>query len=294
MHDGANAASSPQRNAGARPPVLDVERLSKSFGLLSVVERVSFSVREHEFVAVLGPSGAGKTTLFRCVTGMAKADAGRVRFGGIGIESLMPQERCRIAVVFQQFNLVRRLTALDNVLAGRLGHVPMWRGISRRFERADTLKGFESLERVGMLDHALQRADTLSGGQQQRVAIARALAQEPRLIVADEPVASLDPSSAAGVLELLKEIARSDGVAVICSLHQVGYARSYADRIIGLSRGRVTIDAPTRTLQDADYDALYEAAALPQHAAASDNEPRSETALKEDRSGVVGLAPPQA
>lgn len=185
------------------------------------------------------------------------------------IESLVSRQRRKIAIVFQQFNLVRRLTALENVLAGRLAHVPTWRGVLRRFERADILKGFESLERVGLPDQALQRADTLSGGQQQRVAIARSLAQEPRLIVADEPVASLDPSSPAGVLELLKEVARSDGVAVICSLHQVNYARLYADRIIGLSRGRIILDAQTRTLHDANYEALYEAAELPQDTTAS-------------------------
>jgi phosphonate transport system ATP-binding protein len=160
-------------------------------------------------------------------------------------------------VVFQQFNLVHRLTALDNVLAGRLGYIPMWRGLLRRFERTDTFKAFSSLERVGMLEHALQRADTLSGGQQQRVAIARALAQEPRLIVADEPIASLDPNAAAGILQLLKDIARTDGVSVICSLHQVDYARAYADRIIGLAHGRIVVDAATPGLGDADYAAIY-------------------------------------
>jgi phosphonate transport system ATP-binding protein len=254
---------------GDRVPVLDVESVSKSFGPRSVLERVSFTLSEHEFVAVLGPSGAGKTTLFRCITGMTGSDAGRIRFEGVEIESLPPRERRKIAVVFQQFNLVRRLTAFENVLAGRLAHVSMWRGVLRCFERADILKGFESLERVGLLDQALQRVDTLSGGQQQRVAIARSLAQEPRLIVADEPVASLDPGSAAGVLELLKEIARSDGVAVICSLHQVNYARLYADRIVGLSRGRVILDAQARALDDANYHALYEGAALTQDTTAS-------------------------
>jgi phosphonate transport system ATP-binding protein len=256
---------------GDRVPLLNVEGVSKSFGPKSVLERVSFTLSEHEFVAVLGPSGAGKTTLFRCITGMTGLDAGRISFEGVEIESLPPRQRRKIAVVFQQFNLVRRLTAFENVLAGRLAHVSMWRGVLRCFERADILKGFESLERVGLLDQALQRADTLSGGQQQRVAIARSLAQEPRLIVADEPVASLDPSSAAGVLELLKEIARSDGVAVICSLHQVNYARLYADRIVGLSHGRVILDAQARALDDANYQALYEGAALTQDASASVN-----------------------
>jgi phosphonate transport system ATP-binding protein len=255
---------SPHACGSGRVPMLHVEGLSKSYGRRSVIEKVSFTLSEHEFVAVLGPSGAGKTTLFRCITGMTRTDTGRIRFGGVEIGSLVPQQRRKIAVVFQQYNLVRRLNALENVLAGRLAHAPMWRGVLRCFKRADILKAFESLERVGLLDHALQRADTLSGGQQQRVAIARALAQEPRLIVADEPVASLDPSSAASVLELLKEIARSDGVAVICSLHQVNYARLYADRIIGLSHGHVVIDAQARTLHDANLNALYEVAALPQ------------------------------
>ena len=162
----------PQPSGGDGMPVLNVEGVSKSFGPRSVLERVSFTLSEHEFVAVLGPSGAGKTTLFRCITGMSGADTGRIRFEGTEIESLTPRERRKIAVVFQQLNLVRRLTALENVLAGRLAYVPMWRGILRCFERADILKGFEGLERVGLLDQALQRADTLSGGQQQRVAIA--------------------------------------------------------------------------------------------------------------------------
>jgi phosphonate transport system ATP-binding protein len=249
----------PQRPTGADClPVLMVVGLSKSFGERLAVSNVSFELSKHELVAVLGPSGAGKTTLFRCVTGIQKFDAGYIAFDGIGIEQLQLEDRRLIAVVFQQFNLVRRLTALDNVLAGRLGYVPIWRGLMRRFERADTLKAFESLERVGMLEHALQRADTLSGGQQQRVAIARALAQEPRLIVADEPVASLDPNAAAGILQLLKDIARTDGVSVICSLHQVDYARAYADRIIGLAHGRIAVDAATPALGDADYAAIYD------------------------------------
>ena len=165
--------------------------------------------------------------------------------------------RRKIAIVFQDFNLVRRLSAFENVLGGRLPHVPPWRGILRQFERSDKRKAFECLERVGLLDHAHQRADTLSGGQQQRVAMARALAQEARLIVADEPIASLDPASAAAVMNLLKDIVRDDGVIVICSLHQVGYARSYADRIIGLSHGSVLMDKPVTAFSDGDIDALY-------------------------------------
>lgn len=244
---------------GDQTPLMDIRGLSKKFGSRMGLESISFALNQHEFVAVLGPSGAGKTTLFRCMTGMTEIDAGRLLFGGTEIRSLARAQRRQIALVFQQFNLVSRLSALENVLAGRLPHTAMWRGVFRCFERADILKAFESLERVGLLDEAHQRADTLSGGQQQRVAIARALAQEPRLIVADEPVASLDPMAAAGVLGLLKEIARSDGVAVICSLHQVNYARAYADRIIGLAQGRAIIDAQTQALSDSDFSTLYAA-----------------------------------
>jgi len=221
------------------------------------IEDVSFGVREHEFVAILGPSGAGKTTLFRCITGLLAPDRGSAKVAGLEVAGLRGRERRRVAVVFQQFNLVSRLTALQNVLAGRLGHVPSWRGWLRRFERADLLLALECLERVGLLGHAAQRADTLSGGQQQRVAIARALAQQPELIVADEPVASLDPNAGAGVLDLLQGIARSEGVAVVCSLHQVQFARAYADRIVGLAGGRVAMDVPTAEFDEATYDRLY-------------------------------------
>jgi len=300
MGDAVDTTSANGRTLGSqpdivgKPPVLTVEDFSKSFGARSAVENVSFSLMEHEFVAVLGPSGAGKTTLFRCITGSAKSDAGRIRFGGTEIERLTPRELRQIAVVFQQFNLVRRLTALDNVLAGRLGYLPTWRGVFRRFERADKLRAFECLERVGMLDHALQRADTLSGGQQQRVALARARAQEPRLIVADEPVASLDPSSAAGVMQLLKDIARDEGVAVICSLHQVGYARTFTDRVIGLARGRVVVDAPTQSLDEAAYDALYGSADLRSNTATTGHSgmPDHHSTVEKDRRAALRLGDP--
>ncbi|HUA55999.1 MAG TPA: phosphonate ABC transporter ATP-binding protein [Candidatus Sulfotelmatobacter sp.] len=242
-------------------PRLVVTGITKTFGgPRPAIEDVGFTVHEHEFVAVLGPSGAGKTTLFRCVTGLLAPDRGTVTIGGADLASLRGRARRRIAVVFQQFNLVSRLSALDNVLAGRLGHVPTWRGWLRRFERADRLLALECLDRVGLLDHATQRADRLSGGQQQRVAIARALAQRPDLIVADEPVASLDPNASSGVLELLRDIARAEGVGVLCSLHQVPYARTYADRVIGLSRGRMLFDAPTARFDQAAFDELYGAA----------------------------------
>ncbi len=238
-------------------PRLTAVGLTKTFEGHAAIQDISFSVREGEFVAVLGPSGAGKTTLFRCLTGLVSPDKGEVRVGDEDVARLHGRARRRIAVVFQQFNLVSRLSALDNVLAGRLGHVPAWRGMLRRFDRADRLLALECLDRVGLLRQATQRADTLSGGQQQRVAIARAMAQRPSLIVADEPVASLDPAAGAGVLELLQGIARRDGVGVVCSLHQVHLARSFADRVVGLSQGRKVIDSPIARFDERAFGQLY-------------------------------------
>ena len=231
--------------------------LRKSYGARQVLAGVSFSVAAGEFVALLGSSGAGKTTLLRCIAGLAAADGGDVRIDGRVAATLRGRERRSVAMVFQQFSLIERVSALDNVLAGRLGHVPRWRGWARRFSRADRLLALECLERVGLLDAYAQRADTLSGGQQQRVAIARALAQQARVILADEPVASLDPSTGAGVLELLREICRERGVAVLCSLHQPELARSHADRLIGLRGGVVVCDLPAGVSLDAVLPAIY-------------------------------------
>jgi phosphonate transport system ATP-binding protein len=236
---------------------MTVTSVSKAFHGRPALRDVSFSVSEGEFVAVLGPSGAGKTTLFRCMTGLIVPDSGAVQVDGADVAGLRGRARRRIAMIFQQFNLIRRLSALENVLAGRLGHVPAWRGLLRRFSRADRLLALQCLERVGLMAEAEQRADRLSGGQQQRVAIARALAQQPSLIVADEPVASLDPKSSGSVLELLRSIAHSDGVSVVSSLHQVGFARSYASRIIGLSAGRIVADIPGRLFDDSAATRLY-------------------------------------
>ena len=235
---------------------LSVRRLSKAFHGRPAIEGIDFTASRHEFVAVLGPSGAGKTTLFRCITGLLAADQGTVRIGMREVTSMTRRLR-EVAVIFQQFNLVNRLTALENVLAGRLGYVSAWRGWLRRFDRSDRLLALECLDRVGLLDLAMRRADTLSGGQQQRVAIARALAQCPSLIIADEPVASLDPSTSTGVLDLLHGIARSEGVAVVCSLHQVHLARAYADRIVGLSSGRVMFDLPATRFDENAFQRLY-------------------------------------
>jgi len=243
--------------------LFSVQGVVRRYGARTVLDGVGFVLARGEMLALLGPSGAGKTTLFRCLAGLERPDAGRIAHAGVDVATLRGRERRRIALVFQQFNLVGRLSALDNVLAGRLGHVPAWRGWLRRFDAADLALARRCLARVGLAGHEGQRADTLSGGQQQRVAIARALAQEPDLIIADEPVASLDPGIGAGILELLKTICHADGVAVVCSLHQPEFARRYADRVLGLRAGRVVIDAPAADLGPAALRILYDGAIEP-------------------------------
>jgi phosphonate transport system ATP-binding protein len=242
---------------GARPVILQVENLSKSYEGRQTISGLSFAVHASEFVAVLGPSGAGKTTLFRCIAGIVDPTGGRILVLGSGASGARRWERRRIGVVFQQFNLIGRRSAVGNVLAGRLGQVPAWRGILGRFSREDQLWALECLDRVGMLDKAEQRADTLSGGQQQRVAVARAIAQRPDIILADEPVASLDPQTSQDVLDLLHGICRQEGVAIVCSLHQIHLARAYADRIIGLVGGRIVADVDAGAFDATAFARVY-------------------------------------
>ena len=247
--------------AVANGAVIHADGLSKRYDPdVRALRDVSVSVRPGEFVAILGPSGAGKTTLFRCLTGLTRPDEGGVRVNGRDIWASRRElslARRDVALIFQQFNLIRRVSALQNVLAGRLAHVATWRVLLRRFPRADRQLALRCLDTVGLLDRAYTRAEQLSGGQQQRVAIARALAQNARVILADEPVASLDPESSATVLESLRS-AVAAGVAVVASLHQVHLAMRYADRIIALRDGRVVEDAPVSRLEARAIEQIYE------------------------------------
>ena len=212
-----------------------------------------------EFVALLGQSGAGKSTLLRAMNGLVPLSEGEIQLSGIGrIKNSADWRQLRrtVAMVFQQHQLIGRCTALSNVLTGRLSaHSP----IRTLFPlpRADQLIAMESLARVGLADQALKRCDQLSGGQQQRVGIARALAQQPRLILADEPVASLDPSTAAEVLNLIRGVCESSGISAVVSLHQVELARRFGTRIVGVARGRILIDAPAAQVDNDQLRHLY-------------------------------------
>jgi len=240
---------------------LVIETVTKRYGTTLALDDVSFFVDPGEFVALLGPSGAGKSTLFRCVTRLVAPDTGVVRVLGRDMSALGGQElrlaRRDVGLIFQQFNLIGRLSAMDNVLAGRMGHASTLRVVLRQFTRADRQLALAALDRVGLLERAGQRADSLSGGQQQRVAIARVLSQQARLLLADEPVSSLDPQSAENVLGILRSIARETGIAVVCALHQVDLARRYADRVVALRGGRKLLDVSVSAFDQNAFQELY-------------------------------------
>ena len=256
MH--ANLIQLPERSDAAPLVLSDV---SKIYEDTKALDSVSFTITAGEFVVLLGPSGAGKSTIFRCVTGLAKPETGSVEVLGTPINQLSGNQlrllRRSIGLIFQQFNLIGRLSAIKNVLAGRLGHVPAWRVALRFFQRSDRQLALANLDRVGLLEKTYQRADSLSGGQQQRVAIARVLTQESQIILADEPVSSLDPESSETVLGILQGITRERRIAVLCSLHQVDLAKRYADRIIGLRNGRIVYDGPADGLNAQTLDLIY-------------------------------------
>lgn len=223
---------------------LIIDDLHKHFGSHPVLQGVSLQLRPGELVALTGTSGAGKTTLFRCIARLTEPDGGRVLIDGRDLMALeggaLRATRRQIAVIFQQFNLVKRSTVLRNVLAGRLGRVPLWRVAAGAFPAADIALAEDCLARVGLAGAGRRLAGSLSGGQQQRVAIARALAQESRFLLADEPVASLDPDNAQRVMTLLRQLVDVHKMAVLCTLHQPALAERYADRVLTLAGGLIT------------------------------------------------------
>ena len=230
------------------------------------------------FTAVIGPSGAGKSTLMRTLNGLLPASAGQVLFQGVALgrpgSAALRSQQHQMGMVFQSFNLVRRLSALENVLLGRLATTSPWRSLTGLLPRGERELALHLLDRVGLADHAWQRADQLSGGQQQRVGIARALAQQPRLILADEPISALDPRSAAEVMSILHDIQAQDGLAVIANLHSLDTVRTHADRVIALRAGRLIFDDRPDALTPQVARELYGQDALPEDAQASFQPPR--------------------
>lgn len=222
---------------------------------------VSLEVTKGSFVVILGPSGAGKSTLLRSINGLDQPSSGVVAIHDQPLTRRnLRQVRKTVAMVFQHFNLVGRLNVLTNVLLGRLAHQSTWGsllGLFYMFGREDIDLAHRMLARVGLVEKAWARADQLSGGQQQRVGIARALAQEPQVVLADEPVASLDPVTGLEIMELLRTICASDGITMIVNLHQVELARRFADRIVGLNAGQVVFDGPPAELNAAALDRIY-------------------------------------
>jgi phosphonate transport system ATP-binding protein len=232
----------------------------------AILDGVDLTVRAGEFVVILGRSGAGKTTLLRTINRLVEPTAGTVRVAGETVTGAPPAAlraiRRRIGMIFQQFNLVRRASVIDNVLAGRLGYVPSLPSLVGRFPAADRRRALDCLAQVGLAHFASRRADTLSGGEQQRVAIARALAQDPAVILADEPTASLDPQLTGSIMDLLRRINAEHGITLVVSQHQLETALAYATRIVGLRRGRVMFDgAPSGVTPAVVHDIYGEAPA---------------------------------
>jgi phosphonate transport system ATP-binding protein len=242
--------------------VIEVRGLTKIYPPDTVALRdVSLKILDGQFVTVIGPSGAGKSSLLRCLNGLVPSTAGEILIDGESLTATRGEARrrlvARIGFVFQQFNLIKRLPVLDNVLVGRLSHVPEWRSLLGSFPRRDRVLADAVLARVGLAELAHRRADTLSGGQQQRVAIARALVQEPRIILADEPMASLDPALSRTVMDLLRRINEEDGITVITTLHVLDLALEYGRRVIGLRGGRVVYDGGPGGITDEIVDAIF-------------------------------------
>lgn len=244
--------------------MLDIAGLTKRFGKTQALDAVDLYVPKGQMLGVIGRSGSGKSTLLRIINRLVEPTAGRVVFEGVEVTRLKGRAlrswRTQTAMVFQQFNLVGRLDVLTNVLIGRIFFMPPWRSALKSFPDEDVTFALKALERVGLLDAAFQRAETLSGGQQQRVAIARALVQGPKLILADEPIASLDPVNADEVMNTLRDINRRDRITVVANLHDLDYARAYCDRIVGLADGRIAFDGPPAELTSSMEQAVYDGA----------------------------------
>ena len=242
--------------------MLKIENLSKTYpNGTHALKNVSFEIQEGEFLAVIGLSGSGKSTLLRCINRLIEPSSGKILWDGQDITAAsgaaMRKIRRQIGMIFQQFNLVKRSSVLDNVLSGRLGYVNTFTSALHIFSPEDQRKAFASLEQVGLADKAYVRADSLSGGQQQRVGIARALMQDPKIVLADEPVASLDPVLAHSILKYLEQLNKERGITVLCSLHHLDLVHRYAARVVALRDGEVVFEGLPNEIDDARFKEIY-------------------------------------
>ena len=254
--------------------ILEIKNLHKTYGNNTQVLRgINLQIEQGEFVCIIGLSGSGKSTLLRCINRLIEGSSGEILVPCVLVESaddsakadvltLKPDRlrllRRKIGMVFQQFNIVKRLSVIENVLSGGLGYQPGLRSALRIFSREEKRQALTNLKRVGLLDHAYKRADQLSGGEQQRVAIARTLMQQPAIVLADEPVSSLDPSLSRVVLDILKRVCREDGITALVSLHTLELTREYADRVVGLKQGQIFFDGAVGELTDIIVDSIYQ------------------------------------
>jgi phosphonate transport system ATP-binding protein len=246
---------------GQGASLLELVDLSRRFGDKAAVSNASLTIGDGEMVGIIGRSGAGKSTLLRLINRLIDPTSGIIMADGIDVTRLRGKAlrdwRARTAMIFQQFNLVGRLDVLTNVLTGRLNQISGPRLLFKLFTPAERALAIRALDRLGLADVAMNRADALSGGQQQRVAIARALMQEPRILLADEPIASLDPLNAKVVMDALADINRRDGITVLTNLHTLDTARTYCRRVIGMSQGRIVFDGPPAELTDSMLRVIY-------------------------------------
>lgn len=227
--------------------LLELQNVTKSYNHeFRALDDVSFSVAAGEFVSIIGPSGAGKSTLLRCINRMVEASSGKISVDGVVSSGLSKKDlrklRTKIGMIFQHYNLVERLTVIENVLHGRLGYKSTLAGVIGRYSQDEKRQAFQIIKILGLAEQVSKRCDQLSGGQKQRVGIARALVQNPKIILCDEPIASLDPNSSKIIMDHLRSISTEMGITIIVNLHQVEVALKYSDRIIGINRGKVVFD----------------------------------------------------
>lgn len=262
--NGASGACEPAHAASTQrdDTLLSIKNLIVAYTAgKPVLKGISLDIAERAVVVIIGPSGTGKSTLIRAINRLVRPTSGSILFKGRDLAVLhgraLREARSKIGMVFQEYNLVERLSVMENVLSGKLGSTPLWRVWLRAFPASDVTRAFELLDQVGLEGFASRRADALSGGQRQRVGIARALMQEPELLLADEPTSSLDPKTSVEIMELMTALARERRVPLIVNMHQVELARRFADRIVGMSDGRIVFDGPPSALEDSDLNTIY-------------------------------------